>query len=57
MENDAQRILDHDADDKFLRECGIARYDNERDIANNLDRAAQLRKQIDEFVKITLDKR
>lgn len=46
MESDAQRILNHDADNAFLKACGIGRYDNEQAIRFHLERAEVIREQM-----------
>lgn len=52
MESDAQRILDLDSDNEFLRSLKIAplgRYDNDPGVREHLDRAAALRREIAAF--------
>lgn len=51
-ESDAQRMLDHDADNEFLRSLKIAplgRFDNDPAVHPHLDRAAKLRVEIEEY--------
>lgn len=53
-ESDAQRMLDHDSDNEFLRSLNISplgRFDNDPGVRPHLERAAELRKQIAEFEK------
>jgi hypothetical protein len=54
VESDAQRILNHDADNEFLRSIGVSpmgRYDNDPSVRPHLERASELRRQIAEFDK------
>lgn len=54
MESDAQRIIQHDEDNAFLRSCGVApmgRYDNDPSVRPHLEWAAQLRRELADFEK------
>lgn len=53
MESDAQRIIEHDDDSKFLHDCGVGRYDHEQGVRFHLERAEvlkeQIRREVEEF--------